>query len=276
MKTIRPVLFLILIAILTTCAGFADNPDAKPRVTVTMRDGKAKDYKLDWIDEKKIVVFERTTLDAVTFQRNDVASISFGEDFSGKFRAGEEGFVLKNHTVMKGRPTSMDKDTYWMVPEGSHKEARIQRDDVLFIQFEKQATGGASSNTSGSAQGVSTSLVLVSSTEWEDTGVDVVGGQKIWFTISGQEMYSCGPDAPRVNADGKDPLVRDNRRPIADSKFCALIGRIGKNGRPFRIGLNLTPFTADAPGRLFVEVNDYDFRDNVGKLSVYIKTGDMN
>ena len=246
---------------------FAAKEDVKPHVWVTLTDGKTKEYKLDWIDENKVVVFERDTLAAVTFKRKEVSSISFGEDKSGKFRTGEEGFVMNDGALVLGHPTSMDIDTYWIVPKGSSKEEKIKRDKVVFIQFEKPAGPGV--------RGIATSIALVTATRWEDTGVDVVQGQKIWFTVSGQEMFSCGPDAPRINADGKDPFVPDARRPLPDAKECALIAKIGKEGTPFRVGLNVTPFTADRNGRLYIEVNDYAFDDNLGKLNVYIKTGDL-
>lgn len=269
MKTLFSI-FAVFIAV----AAFAANEDAKPRITLTLANGKSMDYKLDWIDENKIVVFEHGTLAAVTYKRKEVASISFGEDKSGRFRAGEEGFVLNDGSLLLGHPTSMDIDTYWIVPRGSRKEEKIERGKVVFIQLEKPAAGGPGDG-SGEAQGVEKSLTLVVATQWEDTGVDVVEGQKIWFTVSGQEMFSCGADAPRVNADGKDPLVRDPRRPLPDVKHCALIAKIGKGGAPFRVGLNQTPFSADGKGRIYVEVNDFDFNDNLGKVGVYIKTGDM-
>ena len=251
----------------------AENADVKLRVTVTMVDGTSEEYKLDWIDEKKIVVFERGTLKAREFQRSNVASLAFGEDFASKFRAGEEGFVLKNKDVLRGHPTGMDTTTFWIIPQDSKKEERIDREEVLFIQFESRP--GTGSSAPKPVEGVSSELVLVVANAWEDAGVDVVEGQKIWFTISDLESYSCGPDAPRVTADGKDPFVRDNRRPMPDEKFCALIARIGK-GQPFRVGLTRSPFTADQKGRIFLSVNDYNYNDNVGRLSVYIKTGDIN
>ena len=259
--------FLCSVAVLLIAGTLlAAKEEVKPHVWVTLTDGKMKEYKLDWIDENKVVVFERDTLAAVTFKRKEVASISFGEDKSGRFRAGEEGFVLNDGSLVMGHPTSMDVDTYWIVPKG-RKEEKIPRDKVVFIQFEKPAGPGV--------RGMATSLSLVTAYRWVDTEVDVVQGQKIWFTVSGQELFSCGPDAPRINADGKDPFVRDPRRPLPDAKQCALIAKIGKEGTPFRVGLNVTPFTADQNGRLYIEVNDYDFDDNLGKLNVYIKTGDM-
>lgn len=267
MKTILISLTLLL----AVSSLFAENEDRKPRVTVTLADGSTREYKLDWIDEGKVVVFERDTLKAVTFKRKEVASLAFGEDQSGKFKVGEEGLVMSDGAVVKGHPTSMDIDTYWIVPQGSSKQEKIPRDKVVFIQLEKRMETGKGA---GGSKDVSTSIALVPSTQWADTGVAVEQGQRIWFTVSDQQVFGCGPDAPRVNADGKDPLVRDTRRPLPDVKQCALIAKIGQDGTPFRVGLNLTPFVADRKGKVFVEVNDYDFRDNVGRLDVYIKTGE--
>jgi hypothetical protein len=263
----------IILQFLSPDAYAQKEPDIKLRVTVTRIDGTSREYKLDWIDEQKIVVFERGTLEAVEMKRSEVSSLAFGEDHSRKFQPGEEGFVLQDGKMLRGHPTGMDTSTFWIVPEGSRKEERIEREKVAFIQFEKRAsdkpvTGGIKPVV----QGDSTELVLVAANAWEDTGLDVTAGQQIWFTVSDLETYSCGPEAPRVNADGKDPLVRDPRRPLPDVKHCALIARVGK-GTQFRVGLSRTPFSAPQKGRLFVGLNDFDFQDNLGRLSVYIKTG---
>jgi len=124
----RWTLSLALI-LMISCVAFAQKePDIKLRVTVTMTDGSSREYKLDWIDENKIVVFERGTLDAVELKRSDVFSLAFGEDHTRKFQPGEEGFVLVNGSVVKGHPTGMDTGTFWIVPAGSQKEERIERE----------------------------------------------------------------------------------------------------------------------------------------------------
>lgn len=123
-------------------------------------------------------------------------------------------------------------------------------------------------------QGVSRGLVFEASNRWKDTGVNVEKGQKFWFTISSLEMYSCTEGGPRVNADGEDPFTPDPKRRLPEVKHCALIAKIGKEGDAFPVGLTSKPFTADHRGRLYIEVNDNTFRDNTGRLQVYIKTGD--
>jgi hypothetical protein len=262
--------FLCSMVILLTAASLVAAREAvKPRITLTLTDGKSSDYKLDSFDEKKVVVVRRDTLASVKFKRKEVSSISFGEDKSARFQVGEEGLVLDDDTLLRGHPKGMDIDTYWIVPEGSHKKEKIGKERVAFIQFKKPA-GVAT-------RGMSTGLRLFTADGWKDTGVDVGQGQKFWFTVSSEETFPCGrgPDATQVNADGKDPFVPDPRRPLPDVKQCALIAKIGKEGPPFRVGLSVTAFTADQEGRLYIEVNDYDFEDNQGKLNVYIKTGDL-
>ena len=263
--------FVVAVALASVLV-YAENTDVKLRVTVTLTNGTTEEYKLDWIDENKIVVFERGTLEPREFRRNDVLSLGFGDDFGNKFREGEEGFVLKDKSVLYGHPTGMDTTTFWIIPRNSKKEEKIAREEVLYIQFTKSAQKSASPKP---VAGESGELVLVVANGWEDSEVDVAEGQQIWFTISDLESYSCGPEAPRVNANGKEPFERDSRRPMPDVNHCALIAKIGK-GQPFRVGLTRTPFTASQNGRIFLTVNDYNYNDNVGRLSVYIKTGDRN
>ena len=51
--------FFVCIFLFLFHSAFAANPDAKLRVHLTLRDGSSEDYKLDWVDEQKIVVFEK-------------------------------------------------------------------------------------------------------------------------------------------------------------------------------------------------------------------------
>lgn len=122
--------------------------------------------------------------------------------------------------------------------------------------------------------GVTRSLVFEASERWKDTGVSVEQGQQFWFTISALEMYSCSESGPRVNVEGEDPFTPDPKRRLPDVKNCALLAKIGKEGEAFPVGLSPKPFTADGRGRIYIEVNDNTFRDNTGRLQVYIKTGD--
>jgi hypothetical protein len=91
-------------------------------------------------------------------------------------------------------------------------------------------------------------------TAWTDTGLDVLPGDKITVTGSGQVSYagrSCGPEGL---ARGWADLIRS--LPVNAAGVGALIGKIGQddNEVPFLLGAKKT-ITASHGGRLYLGLN---------------------
>lgn len=108
-----------------------------------------------------------------------------------------------------------------------------------------------------------------------DTGIDVRAGDQIVFSasgtvVAGQRAGSVNPDGGRTGGFGS--II--GTRPVPNAGVGALIGYIrtvdGQAGQPFFVGSSLT-YTAQVDGRLFLLINDDDYRDNSGSFTVRIR-----
>jgi hypothetical protein len=120
-------------------------------------------------------------------------------------------------------------------------------------------------------QGGEKTISVFADSRETDTGVDLRGGNRVTISATGT-IYSRGSGA--ISPEG-------NRRydteagvtPLPDASFGALIGYIrtpnGQATRPFLIGSQQT-FNAPEDGRLYLLVNDDDYRGNSGSFRVRI------
>lgn len=135
----------------------------------------------------------------------------------------------------------------------------------------RRAAGGNPnnpSNTSGINPTLEKSISILGTSRGTDTGIDLVAGDRVQITasgtvIAGQRAGSVGPDGGRVGVI--------SAYPVPSVGVGALIGYIrlpnGQAGTPFVIGSQNT-LTADTDGRLFLLVNDDNYRDNSGSFTV--------
>ena len=108
---------------------------------------------------------------------------------------------------------------------------------------------------------------LGSTKRWVDSGINVKIGQEILFKASG----SINIDSKTtVYQNGELYLNWNKKKPLPNQPTGAIIGRVGKKGRPFYIGNDQAPFHMAEKGRLYIGVNDFDFSDNAGEFSVII------
>ncbi len=113
--------------------------------------------------------------------------------------------------------------------------------------------------------------VTVNASEpWQDTGLYIEAGQAITILASG----SWGDPAGTTNAGGRTSQILDGRRneiAMPGAPVMMLIGRIGPQGAPFRVGLRLE-HVAQRGGNLFLMANDrFDMlHDNQGTLRVTV------
>ncbi len=104
-------------------------------------------------------------------------------------------------------------------------------------------------------------------TPWTDSGVDVRGGQEIFFVATGEVRWGPGR---RDGAAGERNSPSNQGRPMPDRNAAALIGKIGENGDPFFIGGTTQAIRVRGVGRLYLGINDDFLDDNTGALRVVI------
>jgi hypothetical protein len=103
--------------------------------------------------------------------------------------------------------------------------------------------------------------------EWVDTGIDVSIGQEILFSVTG---YIYVNENTRVYQNGEMKLNLNQNKPIPNHPTGAVISKVGSKGVPFYVGDDKAPFHMSKKNRLFVGINDFDFKDNSGSFKVTI------
>lgn len=102
---------------------------------------------------------------------------------------------------------------------------------------------------------------------WIDTGLVVRPGQDIMFSCSG----SINIDSrTTVFQDGELNLVWNKMKTMPTQPTGALIARVGEDGPPFYVGNNRAPMRINRDGKLYIGINDFDFKDNSGSFRVVI------
>ena len=134
------------------------------------------------------------------------------------------------------------------------------------------ATSGTGTTTTTTTQrSLRKDLEIPANQEWMDTGVDLEEGDVIRILAEGTINYTtsktCGPGGGE--RDWAD-LIR--KLPVNDQGRGALIGKMGTGGAvlAFFVG-ERADFTVERKGRLFLGINDDDYRNNSGSFKVRIR-----
>lgn len=128
-------------------------------------------------------------------------------------------------------------------------------------------------------------LTIPSTTQWQGTDVQAVAGKPLTIWARGQYVARAartGIDELTVTSRGtfhfSDAEI-GNGFPLAAAGagpapcYC-LIGRIGKRGAPFYVG-DRHSVIAQTTGELYLGINDFDHRDNLGSVDVMIESNDI-
>ncbi len=115
--------------------------------------------------------------------------------------------------------------------------------------------------------GESRHISVAANRAWTDTGITVNAGDRVQFQASGEIMFGRTEGA-NATPDG-NPTMRGNY-PDPSVPIGALIGKVG-NSAPFAIGMQTQPLGMPASGRLYLGVNDSDYRDNSGAFTVVVR-----
>jgi len=129
-------------------------------------------------------------------------------------------------------------------------------------------------------------IVVLGSSAWTDTGIEVVQGQAVEFSAEGMISLQKGNPQADCGPEGYD--LRTVQQPLADSNLGALIGKVviavtvvkdKKTGQEkseeaaelFPIGAR-SRVEMPVKGRLFLGVNELVIGDNAGQFTVTIVT----
>ncbi len=159
---------------------------------------------------------------------------------------------------------------------GSPRVLRLDRAEVDRIDFDRFGNsfdGGSGFGGSGGSGGGGRrptgmrerALVVESTVDWTDTGIDVRAGQTIFVEASGQVRW--GRDR-RDGPGGERNSPFNAGRPMPNRPAAALIGRIGRD--VFFIGDDRGPIQIRGGGRLELGVNDDYLPDNSGSFRVTV------
>lgn len=157
---------------------------------------------------------------------------------------------------------------------GSSRTLRIDRDEVVRIEFDNRYSNNNNNNnnnsyTGGRPPGMREKQTVVSAdVPWNDTGVEVRAGQTIYFESTGQVRW--GKDR-RDGPAGERNSPFNPGRPMSNRNAAALIGKIGNGSNDyFFIGDETGPVRMRSSGRLYLGINDDVLTDNSGNFRVVV------
>jgi hypothetical protein len=146
--------------------------------------------------------------------------------------------------------------------------------DTVTVQI---YSGSACDPARGSLLGTATATVKFAGTTvnviltqaWTDTGLAVMPGQQLTITTTGTMNYWTGgcPSTQNCNVSpaGLGGCASPSDSPGPGLPCNSLIGRFGANGTPFEVGTSLQiTVPAGVSGELFLGVDDNNFGDNTG------------
>ena len=254
-------------------------------VTVMLRSGERISGRLEDLangtlfvrvspsDQRKLPVAQVALIDYVG------GAQGLPESETGPAAGADHVVVLRNSQMVPGRLVDIeggvgsDKENerrVYVFRTSAGEERRIPAEQVGRVymgQFPGASAGLAGGSTLGmpdSASGVR----VPANQRWVPTGIRVVEGQTVLFTVQGEAQLSTAAD-DRATAAGSAKGRRADAAPIPSALAGALIGRIG-NGAPFGIG-NQTSVPMPAAGELFLGVNDDEVGDNSGGFVVDVR-----
>jgi hypothetical protein len=152
---------------------------------------------------------------------------------------------------------------------GSARTLRLDRDEVVRIEFENNRRSGNDFASGGRPSGMRERQTTVSANvPWNDSGIDVRAGQTIYFEAEGEVRW--GRDR-RDGPAGERNSPSNPNRPMGNRNAAALIGRIGSNSNDyFFIGEGSGPIRVRSSGRLYLGINDDVLTDNSGNFRVVV------
>ena len=180
--------------------------------------------------------------------------------------------VLRNGSRVQGELIAVRNGTIEFEERrgyGTGRTLRLDRDEVMRIEFEDNRGGSNASNSFGIPSGLRERQVTVSANvAWNDTGIDVRAGQTVYFQSTGEVRW--GKDR-RDGPEGERNSPSNPNRPMGNRNAAALIGKIGGGaGDMFFIGDETGAIRIRGNGRLYLGINDDVLTDNSGNFRVVV------
>ena len=195
-------------------------------------------------------------------------------------RGNDHVIVMRNSQVVPGRLVDIeggvgsDKETerrVYVFRTAAGEERRVPAEQVGRVylgEYPASAASSANGNTPTTMPEAASGVRVPANQAWTPTGIRVVEGQTVNFTVQGDVQLSTDT-ADRATAAGAASGRVAQQAPLPSALAGALIGRIG-NGAPFGIG-NQTSVPMPASGELFLGVNDDQVADNTGGFVVDVR-----
>jgi hypothetical protein len=215
----------------------------------------------------------------LVFEMDDVVVIDFAGDTptTAELEAlpnGTQLMVLRNGSTQRGSLTNLIKGDFvqWVNEAGQRNNIPISDVRRLYLKPDSArtsffSTGQRAAGTTGQGLRGSAATVRVDGNQqWVDTGIDVMAGQRLTITATGQVQYAPGATVSAAGAPGASPA----NYPIPSMGGGGLIGKVG-DGAPFIVGAGSRTITSSASGRLMLGINDDIVSDNSGAFNVTIR-----
>ncbi|BCS36003.1 hypothetical protein TBR22_A52400 [Luteitalea sp. TBR-22] len=259
-------------------------------VTVLLRSGERVSGRLEDLnggtlyvrvspnDQRRIPVSQLVVIDYVGGARG------LPDTETSAARGTDHVVVMRNSQLVPGRLVDIeggvgsDKENdrrVFVFRTTAGEERRIPAEQVGRVYLgeypgtQAAAPGTGSSSANAAMMPSSASGVRVPANQpWTPTGIRVVEGQLVTFSVQGEAQLSAAPE-DRASSAGAASGRRADRAPLPSALAGALIGRVG-NGAPFGIG-NQSLVPMPGTGELFLGVNDDEVGDNSGGFVVDVK-----
>jgi hypothetical protein len=186
--------------------------------------------------------------------------------------------ILRDGRRVQGQLISVQNNTIEFLYQefNSSRVVRVDRDQVSGIEFgrtdriEPQYGRNSNQNQEPAARprGMREKQVMVvANVPWTDTGIDINGGQTIYFESIGEIRW--GPNR-RAGPSGEPNSPNNPARPMPNRPGAALIGRVGSSTDYFYVGDDRGGIRMRGAGRLFLGINDDNLQDNTGYFRVIV------
>lgn len=110
-------------------------------------------------------------------------------------------------------------------------------------------------------------VILQADERWINTNIILKNNKTVLFSITGSIIVK---GELKVFQYGELNVTFNRKKQLPTQPTGAVIAKIGEDGIPFYVGANLAPFQVKKGGKLYIGINDSNFKDNSGSFTVKI------